>query len=147
MNTPTVPVAVPTGERLELQHTAQETGERFGRMDAQINEHGRQLDRVHDSMKTMADAMARSATDTAVIAGSVKEIEGTLDLGLRRIDGRLTDTEAFVSEQRGGGRITERRQSVAIQWQLAILAAFVALFGTGMTVVLTIAILIANGKL
>ncbi len=147
MNVPSAPVAVPTGERLELQHTAQETGERFGRMDAQISEHGRQLDRVHDSIGNLADAMARQATDTAVIAGAVKDIEGTLDMGLRRIDGRLTEAEAWVSEQRGGGRITERKQGVSTQWQMAILAAFVAFFGTGMTVVLAVVMLIANGKL
>ena len=129
MNDP-VPAVVPRGERDALARTAQETGERFGRMEAKIDTHADHFDRLNGSVGHLATSVAEQATAMAVMASSMKVIADNLA---------------------ASGETQQREQGMSLQVKLVLLAGGItllgAIFSAMVFVVMTVVVLWANGKL
>lgn len=78
-------VPVPEGERRDLQRTAQETGERLGRQDAEIAAHSAHFVTLNGNLKEQADATNKMATEMALQSKSIKNIEEALALDAKGI--------------------------------------------------------------
>lgn len=120
------PAVVPPGERDALARTAQETGERFGRMASQIDEHARHFERLNGSVGHLATSVAEQATAMAVMATSLKVIA----------DGIAATGAAGV-----------RKEGMSMQWKLAIFGACLTVLGFIWTAIITLVVLLANHQL
>lgn len=121
---------VPRGERADLQRTAQETGERFGRQDQAITNHDQHFKDLNGSIARIDETTHTQATTLALLTASIAVIEK------RFAQGEYTE---------------QRKKGMSLQWQLAIFAAVIALFiaiaGFVLTVVLALVVMIANGQI
>lgn len=125
-----IPAVVPPGERDALAKTAQETGERFGRMEAKIDAHADHFVQLNGSVGKLATSHGEQATSLAVMAAAVRVL-------------------ADNAQATGAG--VERRQGMTLQVKLVLLAgglAFTtAVFVACVSFVFGLLMLWANGKL
>lgn len=135
-------------ERAGLERAARETGERFGGLEATVEEHASHLGKINGHIETLAEKMSDQATTLAVIGKSVGGIERVLEHKMLSTESRLTVIEAWIAENRGGNQVRVAGRGVSLQWTLALFAGFISLVGVmaaaAVTIVMTIVVLIAN---